>query len=95
MFWVQEKLSHKCETDTRPIIYSVLPIHQSGRWYRDSGSDAEQEEIRTVIVEERMRTLLILLIGNTPFLDELECRLSEGVPIIRKEMQSFIKHAGT
>ena len=30
--------------------------------------------------------------GNTPFLDELECSaLSEGVPIIRKEMQSFIK----
>jgi len=46
-----------------------------------------------VIVEERMRTFINSLdAGNTPFLDELECSaLSEGVPIIRKEMQSFIK----
>ena len=40
-----------------------------------------------------MRTFINSLdAGNTPFLDELECSaLSEGVPIIRKEMQSFIK----
>ena len=46
-----------------------------------------------MIVEERMRTFINSLdAGNTPFLDELECSaLSEGVPIIRKEMQSFIK----
>lgn len=46
-----------------------------------------------MIVEERMRTFINSLdVGNTPFLDELECSaLSEGVPIIRKEMQSFIK----
>ena len=48
-----------------------------------------------MIVEERMRTFINSLdTGNTPFLDELECSaLSEGVPIIRKEMQSFIKTA--
>ena len=46
-----------------------------------------------MIIEERMRTFINSLdTGNTPFLDELECSaLSEGVPIIRKEMQSFIK----
>ena len=46
-----------------------------------------------MIVEERMRTFINSLdAGITPFLDELECSaLSEGVPIIRKEMQSFIK----
>ena len=46
-----------------------------------------------MIVEERMRTFINSLdAGNTPFLDELECSaLSEEVPIIRKEMQSFIK----
>ena len=46
-----------------------------------------------MIVEERMRTFINSLdAGNTPFLDELECSaLSEGVPIIRKEMQIFIK----
>ena len=46
-----------------------------------------------MIIEERMRTFINSLdAGNTPFLDELECSaLSEGVPIIRKEMQSFIK----
>ena len=46
-----------------------------------------------MIVEERMRTFINSLdAGNTPFLDELECSaLSEVVPIIRKEMQSFIK----
>ena len=46
-----------------------------------------------MIGEERMRTFINSLdAGNTPFLDELECSaLSEGVPIIRKEMQSFIK----
>ena len=46
-----------------------------------------------MIVEERMRTFINSLdTGNTPFLDELECSaLSEEVPIIRKEMQSFIK----
>lgn len=46
-----------------------------------------------MIVEERMRTFINSFdSGNTPFLDELEClALSENVPIIRKEMQSFIK----
>ena len=50
-----------------------------------------------MIVEERMRTFINSLdTGNTPFLDELECSaLSEGVPIIRKEMQSFILEVGT
>ena len=43
-----------------------------------------------MIVEERMRTFINSLdTGNTPFLDELECSaLSEGVPIIRKEIHS-------
>ena len=46
-----------------------------------------------MIVEERMRTYLNSLdMGHTPFLEELEQRaLSLGVPIIRREMQSFIK----
>lgn len=46
-----------------------------------------------MIVEERMRTFINSLdAGNTPFLDELECSaLSGEVPIIRKEMQSFLK----
>ena len=46
-----------------------------------------------MIVEERMRTYINSLdMGNTPFLEELEKEaLSKGVPIIRREMQSFIK----
>lgn len=46
-----------------------------------------------MIVEERMRTYINSLdMGNTPFLEELEqCALASRVPIIRREMQSFIK----
>ena len=46
-----------------------------------------------MILEERMRTYLNSLdTGNTPFLEALETQaLSDGVPIIRKEMQSFLK----
>ena len=46
-----------------------------------------------MIVEERMRTYINSLdMGNTPFLEQLEKEaLDNGVPIIRKEMQSFIK----
>ena len=46
-----------------------------------------------MIVEERMRTYINSLdMGNTPFLEELEqYALLERVPIIRREMQSFIK----
>ena len=46
-----------------------------------------------MIVEERMRTYINSLdMGNTPFLEELEKKALEGrVPIIRKEMQSFLK----
>lgn len=46
-----------------------------------------------MIVEERMRTYINSLdMGNTPFLEELEqFALDERVPIIRREMQSFIK----
>lgn len=46
-----------------------------------------------MIVEERMRTYINSLdMGNTPFLEKLEQdALASGVPIIRKEMQSFIK----
>jgi len=46
-----------------------------------------------VIVEERMRTYINSLdMGNTDFLESLEKEaLSSGVPIIRREMQSFIK----
>lgn len=46
-----------------------------------------------MIVEERMRTYLNSLNpGNTPRLDQLEQKaLSEGIPIIRKEMQGFLK----
>ena len=46
-----------------------------------------------MIVEERMRTFINSLdIGNTPFLEELEqYALQERVPVIRREMQSFIK----
>lgn len=46
-----------------------------------------------MIVDERMRTFINSLDGgNTPFLEELEkSALLTGVPIIRREMQSFIK----
>lgn len=46
-----------------------------------------------MIVEERMRTYINSLdMGNTPFLEELEqYALETRVPIIRREMQSFIK----
>ncbi len=46
-----------------------------------------------MIVEERMRTYINSLdLGNTPFLEELEQDAHLGrIPIIRKEMQSFIK----
>ena len=46
-----------------------------------------------MIVEERMRTFINSLdTGNTPFLEELEqYALQERVPVIRGEMQSFIK----
>ena len=46
-----------------------------------------------MIVEERMRTCINSLdTGNTPFLEELEqYALQERVPVIRREMQSFIK----
>ena len=46
-----------------------------------------------MIVEERMRTYINSLDpGNTEFLENLEKdALSSGVPIIRREMQSFLK----
>ena len=46
-----------------------------------------------MIVEERMKTYINSLdMGNTPFLEELEKEALAGrVPIIRKEMQSFLK----
>lgn len=46
-----------------------------------------------MIVEERMRTYINSLdMGNTPLLNEIEqYALSSGVPIIRKEIQSFMK----
>ena len=46
-----------------------------------------------MIVEERMRAYINALdTGNTPFLEELErFALENEVPIIRKEMQSFMK----
>ncbi|MDO4338638.1 MAG: O-methyltransferase [Eubacteriales bacterium] len=46
-----------------------------------------------MIVDERMRTYINSLdTGNTPFLEELEQRaLACGVPIIRREMQSFMR----
>lgn len=46
-----------------------------------------------MIVEERMRTFINSLdTGNTPFLEELErSALAREVPVIRREMQSFIK----
>ena len=46
-----------------------------------------------MIAEERMRTFINSLdTGNTPFLEELEqYALQERVPVIRREMQSFIK----
>lgn len=46
-----------------------------------------------MIVEERMRTYINSLdMGNTPFLEALEQEALENfVPIIRKEMQSFMK----
>ena len=54
---------------------------------------AGEGRVRTVIVEERMRTYINSLdMGNTPFLEELEKEALAGrVPIIRKEMQSFLK----
>ena len=46
-----------------------------------------------MIVDERMRTYINSLdMGNTQFLEELEqYAIRERVPIIRREMQSFIK----
>ena len=46
-----------------------------------------------MIVQERMRTYINSLDrGNTPFLEKLEEEaLADRVPIIRKEMQSFLK----
>ena len=46
-----------------------------------------------MIVDERMRTYINSLDrGNTPFLEELEQEAISGrVPIIRREMQSFLK----
>ena len=46
-----------------------------------------------MIVDERMRTFINSLdMGNTPFLEQLEQEaLASYVPIIRREMQSFIK----
>ena len=46
-----------------------------------------------MIVEERMRTYINSLdMGNTPFLEALEQEALENfVPIIRKEMQNFLK----
>ena len=46
-----------------------------------------------MIVDERMRTYINSLdMGNTPFLEELEqYAIRERVPIIRREMQSFLK----
>ena len=46
-----------------------------------------------MIVDERMRTYINSLnMGNTPFLEEMEQQALEArVPIIRREMQSFIK----
>ena len=46
-----------------------------------------------MIVDERMRTYINSLnMGNTPFLEKLEQQALEArVPIIRREMQSFIK----
>lgn len=46
-----------------------------------------------MIVDERMRTYINSLdMGNTPLLEELEqYAIRERVPIIRREMQSFIK----
>ena len=46
-----------------------------------------------MIVDERMRTYINSLnTGNTAFLEELEqTALETGVPVIRREMQSFIK----
>ncbi|MCD8155669.1 MAG: O-methyltransferase [Clostridiales bacterium] len=46
-----------------------------------------------MIVEERMRTYINSLdTGNTPFLEELERQaLEDRVPVIRREMQSFLK----
>ena len=46
-----------------------------------------------MIVEERMKPYINSLdMGNTPFLEELEKEALAGrVPIIRKEMQSFLK----
>lgn len=46
-----------------------------------------------MIVDERMRTYINSLnTGNTDFLEELEqTALETGVPVVRREMQSFIK----
>ena len=46
-----------------------------------------------MIVDERMTAFINSLdTGNTPFLTELEVKaLEDHVPIIRREMQSFLK----
>ena len=46
-----------------------------------------------MIVDERMRTYINSLdMGNSPFLEKLEQQaVLDRVPIIRKEMQSFLK----
>ena len=92
VFWVQEKFSNykgQMKPGTYLLSTAYEPSRISGHPFRRCGTGRG----RFMIVEERMRTYINSLdMGNTPFLEELEKEaLSKGVPIIRREMQSFIK----
>ena len=77
----------------KPGTYLLSTAYEPSRLLAIMAGDAEQEGRGLVIVEERMRTYINSLdMGNTDFLESLEKEaLSSGVPIIRREMQSFIK----
>ena len=93
-FCVQVRLyNYNGQTETRDILLSVLLIHRQEFMADPGRRNRGAEGSYYVIVEERMRTFINSLdSGNTPFLEELEQEaLAASVPIIRREMQSFIK----
>ena len=95
VFYVQEKLSNYQRKAESRYIFAQYSIYT----YQDHGDPCRRYRAgrgkQFVIVEERMRTFINSLdTGNTPFLEELEqYALQERVPVIRREMQSFIKYA--
>ena len=92
VFWVQEKLSNY-SGQLKPGTYLLSTAYTPTRIMGILAGDARAGGRGIVIVEERMRTFINSLdTGNTPFLEELEKEALESeVPVIRREMQSFIK----